>query len=129
MNSGGSRKFRIDNKVLAASSQGIKVKRLAAVIAIIANLLTQYAFAEDISTQPLTRADCVRAGMEWDENANVCTASLIEDSRQPLTRSECAAAHSTWNENANVCEWGAFPVSRSKLGGNASRASLNSRQH
>ena len=43
--------------------------------------------------------------MGWDENANICTASLIEDSRQPLTRGECAAAHSPWNENANVCEW------------------------
>ena len=81
------------------------MKRLALVFAIIANLLTQYAFAEDVSSQPLTRADCVRAGMEWDENANICTASLIEESRQPLTRGECAAAHSTWNENANVCEW------------------------
>ena len=91
--------------MLAASSRGIKVKRLALVIATIANLLTQYAFAEDISTQPLTRADCVRGGLEWDEHANVCSASLIEPSRQPLTRSECTVAGSTWNENANVCGW------------------------
>ena len=80
------------------------MKRLAAVIGIVANLVPLYALAEDVSSQPLTRADCGRAGMGWDENANVCTASLIEDSRQPLTRVECAAAHSTWNENANVCE-------------------------
>ena len=99
---------------------GQTVKRLAAVLAIIANLLPLYALAEDASTQPLTRADCVRAGMGWDENANICTASLIEDFRQPLTRGECAAAHSTWNENANVCEWGTFLVSRSKLSGDAS---------
>ena len=81
------------------------MKRLALVIATITNLLTQHAFAEDISTQPLTRADCVRGGLEWDENANVCSASLIELSRQPLTRSECTAVGSTWNENANVCGW------------------------
>ena len=81
------------------------MKQLAAVLALIANLLPQYAFAENTSTQPSTRANCVSAGIEWDENANVCTGSLIEDSRQPLTRGECAAAHSTWNENANVCEW------------------------
>jgi hypothetical protein len=81
------------------------VKRLALVIATIANFLTQHAFAEDISTQPLTRADCVRGGLEWDENANVCRGSLIEASRQPLTRSECTAVGSTWNENANVCGW------------------------
>ena len=80
------------------------MKRLALVLAIIANLLTQSAFAEDISSQPLARADCVRVGMEWDENANVCSTSSIEVSRQPLTRSECTAARSTWNENANVCD-------------------------
>ena len=71
--------LRLDKRVLAASLRGIKVNGLALVIATIANLLTQYTFAEDISTQPLTRADCARVGMEWDENANVCTASLMED--------------------------------------------------
>jgi len=91
------------------------VKRLAAVIAIIANLLPQYAFAEDISTQPLTRADCRRAGMGWDEDANICTASLIEESRQPLTRGECAGARSTWNENANVCEWESYSSAEANL--------------
>ena len=95
--------LRLDRRVLAASLRGIKVNCLALVIATIANLLTQYAFGQDISTQPLTRVDCARVGMEWDDNANVCTAGLMEDSRQPLTRSECAAASSTWNENANVC--------------------------
>ena len=81
------------------------MKRLAAVFAIVANLVPLYALAEDVSSQPLTRTDCRRAGMGWDQNANICTASLIEDSRQPLTRGECTAAHSPWNENANVCEW------------------------
>ena len=80
------------------------MKQLAAVLALMANFLPQHAFAENTSTQPLTRADCVRAGIEWDENTNVCTGSLIEESGQPLTRGECAAAHSTWNENANVCD-------------------------
>ena len=79
------------------------MKQLAAVLALMAIFLPQHAFAENTSTQPLTRADCVRAGIEWDENTNVCTGSLIEESSQPLTRGDCAAAHSTWNENANVC--------------------------
>ena len=57
------------------------MKRLAAVLALMANFLPQCAIAENTSTQPLTRADCVRAGIEWDENANVCTGSLIEESR------------------------------------------------
>jgi lipoprotein-anchoring transpeptidase ErfK/SrfK len=91
--------------MLVASLQGIKVKRLALVITTIANLLTQSAFAEDISTQPLTRADCVRGGLQWDENANVCSASLTEVSRQPLNRNDCTSAGSTWNESANVCRW------------------------
>ena len=82
---------------------GHTVKRLAAVLALIANLVPQHAFAENTSAQPLTRADCVRAGIKWDENANVCTGSLIEDFAQHLTRGECTAAHSTWNEDENVC--------------------------
>jgi lipoprotein-anchoring transpeptidase ErfK/SrfK len=93
------------------------VKRLAAVLALMAIFLPQHAFAENTSIQPLTRADCVRAGIEWDETANVCTGSLIEDSRQPLTRGECAAAHSTWNENANVCD--GEPSSSAEVGSGA----------
>ena len=57
--------LRLDRRVLAASLRGIKVNCLALVIATIANLLTQYAFGQDISTQPLTRVDCARVGMEW----------------------------------------------------------------
>ena len=32
-------------------------------------------FATDTSSQPLTRADCGKADMRWDEGANVCTES------------------------------------------------------
>ena len=32
------------------------------------------AFAMD-GAQPLTRADCEKAGLAWDENANVCGGS------------------------------------------------------
>jgi hypothetical protein len=32
------------------------------------------AFALD-GAQPLTRADCEKAGLAWDENANVCGGS------------------------------------------------------
>jgi hypothetical protein len=31
-----------------------------------------YAFAADQSPQPLTRADCKKAGMKWNDRANVC---------------------------------------------------------
>ena len=31
--------------------------------------------AADTSSQPLTRVDCGKAGMRWNEGANVCTGS------------------------------------------------------
>jgi hypothetical protein len=30
------------------------------------------AFAVESTPQPLTRADCEKAGMQWNDNANVC---------------------------------------------------------
>jgi hypothetical protein len=30
------------------------------------------AFALETTLQPLTRADCKKAGMQWNDNANVC---------------------------------------------------------
>jgi L,D-transpeptidase catalytic domain len=82
-----------------------ELKRIVLIVATITNLAAPHALAEDLSAQPLTRADCVRAGLEWDENANVCAVGVVSiDSRQPLTRDECAAARSTWNESGNVCD-------------------------
>jgi hypothetical protein len=37
-------------------------------------LLASSAFAADTSSQPLTRADCNKAGMSWNEGANVCAS-------------------------------------------------------
>src|SRR4029077_7694126 len=37
-----------------------------------ANVCTESA---DTSSQPLTRANCGKAGMRWDEGTNVCTES------------------------------------------------------
>ena len=51
------------------------MKLLALTVLIIGNLLAHQAYAEDVSTQPLTRADCESAGMAWDEGANVCAAN------------------------------------------------------
>src|SRR5262249_9385910 len=64
---------------------------------------------------PLTRLDCDKAGLSWDDNANVCAsgsadlktilpkAKTAEVLSQPLTRSDCQNAGMKWNENANVC--------------------------
>ena len=57
------------------------------------------AFAADIDSQPLTRADCDKAGMRWNDSANVCAGT----SSQPLTRADCDRASMRWNEGTNVC--------------------------
>ena len=65
--------------------------------------------------QPLTRAACKKAGLQWNNNANVCggkqatAKSVAKPSKfhaiaaQPLTRADCKKAGLQWNNNANVC--------------------------
>ena len=45
---------------------------LAALALTMAVACSGYAFAADQSPQPLTRADCDKAGMKWNDRANVC---------------------------------------------------------
>ena len=75
-----------------------------------------YAFADP---QPLTRADCEKASMTWNDSANVCgssqdatdttapASSSSDDTSaaapQPLTRADCEKASMTWNDATNVC--------------------------
>ena len=74
-----------------------------------------HAFADP---QPLTRADCEKASMTWDDSANVCgssqdaTEAAAPDAQssedmsaeaQPLTRADCDKASMTWSEDTNVC--------------------------
>ena len=42
---------------------------------IIGSLAAHQAYAQDVSPQPLTRADCDKAGMAWDANVNVCVVT------------------------------------------------------
>jgi hypothetical protein len=78
--------------------------RIAALsLLIIGGLLTTQGHAEDISTEPLTRADCDRGEMAWNERANVCIADSTDVFRQPLSRLDCDKAGMTWNDGANVC--------------------------
>src|SRR6185437_7102316 len=70
----------------------------------------------------LTRDDCDRAGMTWNEGANVCRATQAAEAMpepqiaqpmresggadsfsQALTRLDCDRAGMTWNDDANVC--------------------------
>jgi hypothetical protein len=39
---------------------------------IILAALSLPALAAETTPQPLTRADCEKAGMQWNDNANVC---------------------------------------------------------
>jgi lipoprotein-anchoring transpeptidase ErfK/SrfK len=90
------------------------VKLVPLIVLLAANLLANQVLAEDASTQPLTRIDCDKSGMAWNDTANVCGASAqvdvlpeksnVADSvTQPLTRTDCDANNLTWNETANVC--------------------------
>ena len=44
----------------------------------------------DTVAQPLTREDCAKADMAWDDNANVCGAASLAAEAVPET-SRCAA--------------------------------------
>ena len=76
--------------------------------------------APETASQPLTRADCDKAGMQWSDSANVCGTKSEElktqaaseappealtdgTASQPLTRIDCDKANMVWNESANVC--------------------------
>jgi lipoprotein-anchoring transpeptidase ErfK/SrfK len=82
-------------------------------VLLISSLFAHQVLAEDVIPQPLTRADCGKAGMAWDDNANVCgapslasepqSAQPVKTGAQPLTRADCDAAGMAWDDNANVC--------------------------
>jgi hypothetical protein len=85
------------------------VKSSALILLTIGIVVAREAGAESISNQPLTRIDCVKAGLSWNDNANVCALTserameAANHSGQPLTRSECDTAGMSWNDKANVC--------------------------
>ena len=80
------------------------MKFFSLIFLVAGNLIAVQASARDITIQPLTRAECDRAAMAWDEKANVCqSASEAVTSNQPLTREECGKAGMKWSDDANVC--------------------------
>jgi hypothetical protein len=58
-------------------------------------------FAAEPSSQPLTRADCDKAGMGWDEGANVCVSNA-EGSKAAGSKAQTApkAKAASKEENA-----------------------------
>ncbi|MGD9501016.1 MAG: L,D-transpeptidase [Methyloceanibacter sp.] len=93
------------------------MRLIALIILLAGNLLAAQVLAEDVVPQPLTRADCDKAGMAWNDNANVCATEAqaaeatpeaqddqaADTAAQPLTRADCDKAGMAWNDNANVC--------------------------
>src|SRR5215471_14706339 len=88
----------------AASRGAYKVRIAALSLLVIGSLLATQGHTENISTQPLTRADCYSGEMAWNDSANVCITGSTDVFRQPLTRLDCDKAGMTWNDSANVCE-------------------------
>jgi hypothetical protein len=83
---------------------------------------------EVIAPQPLSKEDCKKAGMQWNNNANVCGSTQLipkpvarsnephVTTRQLLTRAKCKKAGLPWNSNSNVCALSATPGSRQERG-------------
>src|SRR5262249_2518237 len=93
------------------------MKALVSIVALATGLIVaSMTLAADAPSQPLTRFECDRASMHWNEEANVCaepnltaampqssTAFAADINHQPLTRADCDKAGMRWNEAANVC--------------------------
>ena len=93
------------------------MRLVALSVLLIGNLFAHQVLAEDVIPQPLTRLDCDKAGMAWDDNANVCGAASLaaeavlehqaaqpgDTAAQPLTREDCGKAGMAWDDNANIC--------------------------
>jgi L,D-transpeptidase catalytic domain len=101
------------NRSLNVQQMAWGIKRVAPLLLIVASLAGTQAFAEHVIFQPLTRSDCEKANLTWDDNANVCDGE-VEAKRasdvtavstgQPLTRRGCGLGGMHWNDNANVCD-------------------------
>jgi hypothetical protein len=74
------------------------MKAIASISALGALVVGSTLLAADTSNQPLTRADCGKAGMRWNEGANVCTESV---SRAGLESSTVLAADTSLQPAAN----------------------------
>ena len=93
------------------------MKALVSIFALATGLIVaSMTFAADAPSQPLTRLECDKAGMHWNEEANVCaepnstaatthssTAFAADIDRQPLTRADCDKAGMRWSDAVNVC--------------------------
>ena len=70
------------------------MKLLTLSFLIIGSLAAHQAYAQDVSPQPLTRADCDKAGMAWDANANVCVVTSGRSATQAAPKATNPVASS-----------------------------------
>jgi hypothetical protein len=78
-------------KVVTMSStlEGTFMKASIAAIAVtFAIAYSGSAFAADATSQPLTRADCGKAGMTWNDGANVCGSVAAATAKSEANKSE-----------------------------------------
>ena len=95
------------------------MKALVSIFALATGLIVaSMTFAADAPSQPLTRLECDKAGMHWNEEANVCaepnstaatthssTAFAADIDSQPLTRADCDKAGMRWSDAGKCVRW------------------------
>ena len=103
---------------IAAAKGGTTVRHTALAVLLTGNIFAFPLHAEEISPQPLTRADCGAAG-RLNDKAEVCSAAqgleafvealfakrAMSDvaGSQPLARHDCVSGGMTWDDAVNVC--------------------------
>ena len=73
------------------------MRLVALSVLLIGNLFAHQVLAEDVIPQPLTRLDCAKAGMAWDDNANVCGAASVTAEAVPSLK-----VRSRWTPQPNL---------------------------
>ena len=81
------------------------MKLLALTFLVIGNLAATEAFA----LQPLTRADCVKAALVWNDSANVCVGGAGTVSARPLIKSDCGRGRHVVGRECS-CVWIGLPA-------------------
>ena len=95
------------------------MKAIVSIFALATGLIVaSMTFAADAPSQPLTRFECDKASMHWNEEANVCaepnstaatpqssTAFAADIDSQPLTRADCDKAGMRWNDVSKCVRW------------------------
>ena len=87
------------------TKEGFTMKSVHATIAFaIAVLVSWPAFAADTASQPLTRADCEKAGIAWDDSANVCASNQGGATQAVVPKAETSTKSMVGSKPAKALE-------------------------